>query len=109
LRRWLLLLGWRASLEWLLLGRLLLLELVLLARIPRELRLHLLLRLLLRLLPKPLRLAGIASKLRLHWTSSKARWLRSQCALEAARLAVGLLLLLLAILGVPGSGAVPAP
>ena len=99
----LLLLG-RSSLELLLLRGLLLLELVLLSRIAGVLRL---LRLL--LLPKPLRLAREASILLLQWSSPKARWLGAESALEAALLPVWLLLLLLAILRLPRSGAVAAP
>jgi hypothetical protein len=103
LRRRLLLLRWRSGLELLLLRSWRLLELALLARIARKLRL-----LRLWLLPEPLRLAGEASELRLHWTSSKASRLRSKPALKAALLPI-LLLRLLAILGLPGSGAVAAP
>jgi hypothetical protein len=93
-----------SGLELLLLRGLLLLELVLLSRIAGVLRL---LRLL--LLPKPLRLAREASILLLQWSSSKARWLRAESALKAALLPVWLLLLLLAILRLPRSGAVAAP
>jgi hypothetical protein len=105
-----LLLGWRARLEWLLLGRWLLLELTLLPRIARELRLLREGRLLL-LLPETLRLARIPSELWLHGSSSKACRLSSQSALEAPGLAILLLrlLLLLAVGGLPRSGAVAAP
>jgi hypothetical protein len=102
--RLLLLLG-RPSLELLLLRGLLLLELVLLSRITSVLWL---LGLLL-LLPKSLRLAREASILLLHGSSPKARWLRAESALKAALLPVWLLLLLLAILRLPRSGAVAAP
>jgi hypothetical protein len=106
LRGWLLLLRWGSSLELLLLRSCRLLELALLARIARELRL---LRLWL-LLPEPLRLAGEASVLRLHWTSPKACRLGSKSALKAALLSIWLLwLLLLAILRLAWSGAVAAP
>jgi hypothetical protein len=96
------------SLEWLLL-RSLLLELVLLlpwiSCVLRLLRLRLLL-----LLPKSLRLARVASELWLHWTSSKASRLRSKSTLKALGLSIWLLLLLLlAILRLPRSGAVAAP
>lgn len=86
---------------------LLLLELLaLLARIARILRLLGLLRLLL-LLSKALRLAREARELLLHWSAAIACWLRCHAALEAC----GLLerLLLLAILRLPGPGAVAAP
>jgi hypothetical protein len=100
----LLLLLWRPSLELLLLWSLRLLELLLLSWVSCELRL---LRLCL-LLPETLRLTRVASKLWLHWASSKASRLRSKLALEACRLSI-LLLLLLAILGLSRSGAVAAP
>jgi hypothetical protein len=102
----LLLLRCGSSLELLLLRSCRLLELALLSRIARELRL---LRLWL-LLPEPLRLAREASVLRLHWTSSKACRLGSKSALKAALLSIWLLLLLLlAILRLSRSGAVAAP
>jgi hypothetical protein len=84
----------------------LLLELALLTRIARKLRLDLLLLLLL-LLSKALRLARIASELLLHGSSPKTCWLRTKATLEAA----GLLerLLLLAILRLPRPGTIAAP
>jgi hypothetical protein len=99
----LLLHGWRAGLEGLLLGRLLLLEL--LALLPWKARILRLLGLL--LLSEPLRLARKASKLRLHWASSKASRLGRHSALEASGLLLERLLLL-AILRLPRSGAIAA-
>jgi len=102
----LLLLGRRAGLVGhLLRGLLLLLEL--LALLAWEARILWLLRL--RLLSEALRLARKASKLLLHWSSSKARGLRHQAALEASGLLEWRLLLLLAILWLPRSGTVAAP
>jgi hypothetical protein len=108
-------LGWRllllllrsSCLELLLLWSLLL-ELILL--LPWISRVLWLLRLRL-LLPESLRLSRIASELWLHWTSSKACRLRSKSTLtlKASGLSIWLLLLLLAILGLPRSGAVAAP
>jgi hypothetical protein len=98
-----LLLGRHTRLEGHLLRSRLLELLALLARIARVLRL-----LRLRLLSKALRLARKASKLLLHWASSKARWLGRHSTLKASRL-LEWLLLLLAVLRLPRSGAIAAP
>lgn len=106
--RWglLLLLRWCSSLEWLLLRSWWLLELALLPWKASVLLLH---WLLLLLLPESLRLSRKACVLLLQWSPSKTCRLRCQSALKASRLLPVLLLLLLAILRLPRSGAVAAP
>ena len=98
-----LLLG-RARLKWLLL-RSLLERLTLLPEVARELRL------LLRRLLEALRLPWVARELRLELSTPESSRLRTQSSLEAAGLLEGLLLLLLllAILRLPRTGAVAAP